>query len=219
MPVGGGPQAAGLSSPRRWAAELLHVWFAVLAPSDWFGPSPAIDAMLRRRFEREWHALRHRPAEEFLSDPGTALAAILLFDQIPRNLFRGSARSFASDGLARRIAREALRRGWDRRLGAGNHGEISSNVKRSRASQLGVGKPVKAWRQFMAMPLMHSERIADQRRALAFYVALGGPAVLAFARGHHRMIARFGRFAHRNELLGRKTTAAERAALDAGFAW
>lgn len=183
-----------VAARRRWAAELLHHWFHRLGPAQWFAPDAQVDAELRRRFARELSALRLRPAREFLRDPRTALAAVLLFDQLPRNLHRGSPRAYAGDALARAVARGALARGWDRPL-------------------------TRVQRQFLAMPLMHSEAIADQRAGVAYFADLGSPEILAFARSHHRMIARFGRFPHRNDVLARPATAAERAAVAAGFAW
>jgi uncharacterized protein (DUF924 family) len=182
------------AAPRRWAADLLHYWFHILRPGDWFRSSPAIDDELRRRFGRDLAMLRKRPAREFLGDPLTARAAVLLFDQVPRNIHRGSAQAFATDRLARTIARGIIRRGWDRGFGL-------------------------AERQFVAMPLMHSEQIADQRRSLACFAALGPRYGWPFARSHYRMIARFGRFPHRNAVLRRASTAAERRAVAAGFAW
>ena len=179
---------------RRWAAELLHVWFHKLRPTDWFAPDPRVDAMLRARFARELAGLSRRPAEAFLSDPHTALAAVLLFDQLPRNLYRGTRGAFATDALARAIATAALARGWD----------------------AGLTRPQ---RQFLAMPLMHSEGIADQRRSLETYAQLGTRYGWPFARSHYRMIARFGRFPHRNAVLGRISTAAEAAAVEAGHRW
>ncbi len=177
---------------RPWAAEILHVWFDILGPGDRFGGGAAIDTMLRQRFAREWHMLRHRPASEFLNDPLTARAAVLLFDQVPRNIFRDSPLAFASDPLARAIAKGALKNGWDRGLGDEQ-------------------------RQFLAMPLMHSEGIADQLWSLRYYS--DNPDVLAFARSHYRMIARFGRYPHRNAVLGRRSTPAEEAAVAAGNSW
>ncbi len=179
---------------RRWTAELLHFWFHTLGPRVWFAPDPRADAVLRRRFERELTRLGARPAREFLTDPLTALAAVLLFDQLPRNLYRKTARAFAFDPLARAIAIGALERGWDAML-------------------------TRAQRQFLAMPLMHSELIADQRRSLAVYARLGRRHGWPFAVSHHRMIARFGRFPHRNEVLGRKSGSAERSAVEQGYAW
>jgi uncharacterized protein (DUF924 family) len=179
--------------PRRWAAELLHVWFHELSPRNWFGSSAEVDAMLRRKFAPDYRALSRRPAAEFLGDLRLAQAAILLFDQIPRNIFRDTRRAFAADPLARDIAINVLNRGWDTRLPARE-------------------------RQFIAMPLMHSENIADQRISLSYF-AQNLPGNLSFARSHHRMIARFGRFPHRNRLLGRNTAVAERHAIANGFSW
>jgi uncharacterized protein (DUF924 family) len=184
-----------LAAPqRRWAAELLHVWFHQLSATDWFAPDPAVDAMLQRRFEAELRALASQPATAFLSDPLTALAAVLLFDQLPRNLYRGTPRAFATDPLARAIAKAALAGGWDRALTAPQ-------------------------RQFLAMPLMHSEAIADQRLSLKVFARLGRRYGWPFAVSHYRMVARFGRFPHRNAVLGRRSSAAEQAAIAAGNHW
>jgi uncharacterized protein (DUF924 family) len=184
-----------LAAPHtRWAAELLHFWFHRLRPRDWFRPSPMVDAQLARRFGRELAMLARCPPQAFLRDPRTALAAVLLFDQVPRNTRRGTPAAFATDRLARAITHGALRRGWDRRLAS-------------------------AERQFLAMPLMHSEAIADQRMSLAFYARLGARFGFPFACSHHRMIARFGRYPHRNQVLGRRSTPAETRAIAAGNAW
>ena len=177
-----------------WAAEILHYWFHQLRPDQWFGRNDVVDAALRRRFGRTLAMLGRRPAHGFLGDPLTARAAVLLFDQVPRNLFRDDARAFAYDPLARAIASGALARGWDRRM-------------------------ARSARHFLYMPLMHSEAIADQRRALELFARLGDSSALAFARSHARMIARFGRFPHRNAVLGRKSSAAELRAIAAGNAW
>lgn len=181
------------AAPRRWAAELLYVWFHDLGPAQWWGGSDAVDAMLRRRFARDLRALGSRPAREFLVDPLTARAAILLFDQIPRNIHRGSPEAYRFDPLARQLTRGMMARCWDRQA-----------PRRERP--------------FVYMPLMHSEKIADQRASLAIF-ASGPPANFTFARSHYRMIARFGRFPHRNAVVGRRSSAAEKAAIAAGFAW
>jgi len=179
---------------RPWAAELLHFWFHDLRPGQWFGRSDAVDSELDRRFSRELAALANEPGTNFLTDPLTARAAVLLFDQCPRNLHRDSALAFATDPLARTIARGAIARGWDR----------------------GLDKPA---RQFLYMPLMHSEAIADQRKSLQLYAALGDSFVLSFARAHYRMVARFGRFPHRNPVLGRRSSPAEERAVASGNHW
>ncbi len=177
---------------RRWAAELLHFWFHRLRPEQRFGSD--IDEVLRKRFASELQALCNRPATEFLDDPHTALAAIILFDQIPRNIHRGTPLAFACDPLARSICRAALAMGWDRGLN-------------------------REQRQFLVMPLMHSEQIADQLWSLRYFTALGPRHGAGFARSHHKMIARFGRYPHRNEVLGRASTEAEKRAVASGFAW
>lgn len=187
----GRPAAA---APPAWADALLHFWFHELDPALWFQRSDVVDQACRQRFGRWWMALRGRPAREFLRDPATARAAVLLFDQIPRNMYRDDPRAFTTDRLARAITRGALARGWTR------------------------GLPRHA-RQFLLMPLMHSEDRADQRLSLRLYARLGDAGVFGFARSHARMVARFGRFPHRNDVLGRRSTAAEQRAVAAGNAW
>ncbi|OCC23825.1 hypothetical protein MB02_08290 [Croceicoccus estronivorus] len=182
------------AAPRRWAAELLHFWFHKLTPQDWFGGSERVDAQLRARFGPDLAALSAMRADSFLTDPLTARAAILLFDQVPRNIHRGTAHTFAFDPLARAICRSALLRGWDKGL--------------SRQE-----------RQFLGMPLMHSEHITDQQWSMDYYTRLGSSFIRTFAKGHYDMVARFGRFPHRNDVLGRESTPAELAAVAAGHAW
>ncbi len=179
---------------RAWAADLLHFWFHELRPDQWFGRSDHIDEVCRRRFARDLERLRSRPPRDFLKDRETARAAVLLFDQIPRNLHRDDPRAFAADPLARAICLGAIGKGWHHCL-------------------------AKAERQFLYMPLMHSESIRDQRRSLRLFAELGDSFTFSFARSHYRMIARFGRFPHRNRLLGRASSAAERRAIEQGNAW
>ncbi|MBO9602081.1 MAG: DUF924 domain-containing protein [Novosphingobium sp.] len=181
------------AAPRRWAAELLHFWFHKLGPRDWFRGGPEVDEALRKRFERDLLSLFTQSADNFLTDPATARAAVLLFDQVPRNLYRGSAEAFAFDPLARHICTGVLAREWDKGL-------------------------TRVERQFLGLPLEHSEDIADQRASLAYFSQLDAHT-FAFARSHYRMIARFGRFPHRNAALGRTSTPAERAAIAAGNSW
>ncbi len=129
------------------------------------------------------------PPESFLDDARTALAAVILFDQLPRNMFRGHADQFMTDPLALAIARAAVDRGYDQDM-------------------------TKDEKAFLYMPFEHSENLADQRRALALFTALGDDWLLGFARKHHDIIERFGRFPHRNAILGRAPRPAELAAGD-----
>lgn len=180
-------------SPPAWASELLHFWFEELGPGDWFGGSKEVDARLEQGFEPVLLEQADKPFETFLSSRKTAQAAILLFDQVPRNIYRDTARAFAYDPLALALAKHCIAKGWDE------------------------GLP-DAQRQFVAMPLMHSENLADQEASLAYF-AQHLPGNLSFAKSHHAMIARFGRFPHRNDVLDRHTTAEEQEAIDQGFSW
>ena len=175
-----------------WRSDVLTFWFGLTPERQWKG-DPAFDAEIRRRFEGEWTAKRQLPAQSFLDDPQTALAAVILFDQFPRNMFRTHADQFATDHLALAIARIAIERGFDDRL-----------------------KP--AERAFLYMPFEHSERIDDQDRSIALFTALGDDWLLGFAHKHRAMIDRFGRFPHRNALLGRTPRPEEVAAGDV-FPW
>ena len=184
---------------RKEASALIDFWFAPPgAPSRfeqreiWFKVDPAFDAQCRERFG----ALRERAAAgdcaDWALEGEPCLALILLLDQLPRNLFRGSAKAFATDALARNAARAALDRGFDRSLPA-------------------------SWRQFIYLPFEHSEDLADQELSVKLAATLArDPAfarALDYAQRHHAIVARFGRFPHRNAALGRVSTAAEEAFL------
>ncbi|MGQ0558143.1 MAG: DUF924 family protein [Sphingosinicella sp.] len=171
-----------------WARALLDFWFAHGEQEWWRGPE-SFDQEVKARFFETWEAERQREAGAFLDSAELALAAVLLFDQAPRNMFRGHAEQFATDHLALAIAREAVARGFDDGLS-------------------------KDQRTFLYMPFQHSEALPDQVQALLLFSALGDARLLDFARKHHDIIARFGRFPHRNKLLGRKPTAMELAAGD-----
>ncbi|NMN03055.1 MULTISPECIES: DUF924 family protein [unclassified Novosphingobium] len=181
-------------TPRLWAQDLLHFWFVGLSPQARFASDPAIDALIVRRFAPLVRAMATQPLASLARDRDTLRAAVLLFDQVPRNAWRGSARAFAYDARAVALTRLALRRGWDRGLD-------------------------REARQFLLMPLMHSERRADQRESVARFTALGDSRIRSFALAHARMVLRFGRFPHRNAVLGRSSTPAEQRAVAAGNHW
>ncbi len=169
-----------------WEEDVTSFWFS-LAPEQWWRPGSELDRQVEERFAGLWAQLRQCPVETFLGSPAEALAAVLLFDQFPRNMFRGTAEQFATDHLARAIANAAIDRGYDDRI------------------------PVDR-RMFLYMPFEHSESMADQERSLLLFTALGDPDALQFAKQHYEMIQRFGRFPHRNALLGRAPRADEVAA-------
>lgn len=175
--------------PAITAREVVDYWRSG-GEALWFGKVPALDAALRARFL----ALHEEAARDSLAgwedSPEGALALLILLDQFPRNAFRGTARMYATDALALRVARAAIDAGHDRAV----------------ASELQV---------FFYLPLAHSERLADQELAVALTSRLGSPHAER-ARHHRDIVARFGRFPHRNGILGRTDTAAERAYLANG---
>ena len=180
--------------PADWAQQLLDFWFDAHGMDDWYGGGPEFDTEVRDLAEG-WHeALRSQPPESFLTDPDTALAAAILFDQVPRNLFRGHADAFATDELARAIARGIVANGWDQSW-------------------------PDARRQFAYLPFEHSEDIADQRESLRLMGQLADPMFADYAKKHFDIIDRFGRFPHRNEALGRTSRADEAAAIEEGRNW
>ena len=180
--------------PADWAQQLLDFWFDAHGMDDWYGGGPEFDAEVRDLAEGWYEALRSQPPESFLTDPDTALAAAILFDQVPRNLFRGHADAFATDELARAIARGIVANGWDQSW-------------------------PDARRQFAYLPFEHSEDIADQRESLRLFGQLSDPMFHDYAQKHFAIIDRFGRFPHRNHVLGRTTRPDEEAAVEEGKNW
>jgi len=171
-----------------WVREILDFWFAH-GWDDWWRPGKAFDLEIRERFLALWEERRENVPEEFLEGADDALAAVILFDQFPRNMFRGHADQFSTDPLALAIAKGAVERGHDDGMTPERRG-------------------------FLYMPFQHSEDSRNQRQSLLLFTALGDAEMLRYARLHHDVIARFGRFPHRNAILGRKPTAIEAAAGD-----
>jgi uncharacterized protein (DUF924 family) len=169
-----------------WRADVLKFWFG-LTYDEWWKGGPELDHRIRQGFLKLWTAKRRLPVERFLGDPLTALAAAILFDQLPRNMFRGHADQFATDHLALAIAKGAVNMGFDKELEPQERG-------------------------FLYMPFQHSEDLNDQNRSVLLFTQLGDEDQLGYARKHHDVIARFGRFPHRNAILGRAPRADEIAA-------
>jgi len=175
-----------------WRADVLQFWFG-LGYDQWFKGTSELDHKIRENFLKLWSEKRQLPAEEFLGDPLTALAAVILFDQFPRNMFRGHADQFATDHLALAIAKGALDAGFDDELA---HDE----------------------RKFLFMPFEHSEDLDDQNRSVLLFTQLGDDEQVLYAKKHRDVIERFGRFPHRNAMLGRAPRPDEIAAGDV-FPW
>jgi uncharacterized protein (DUF924 family) len=171
------------------AAELLAFWREA-GPSRWFKKDAQFDDIFRSRFLGDHEAAARGELDAWARSPEGALALLLLLDQFPRNAFRGSARMFATDAKGLALAKEALDQGFDMAVDA-------------------------ALRNFFYVPFMHSEELADQNRAVELTRPLDKEAH-HFAVLHRDIIARFGRFPHRNPILGRQTTPEEQQFLDEG---
>jgi len=164
------------------ALEVLRFWFDE-HPKDWFVKNPDLDAQIRRRFEALHQEAASGALEGWLDEPRACLARVILLDQFPRNMFRGDARAFATDALARAAARRILARGW--------------NARMTRSEQL-----------FAYLPFEHSESLEDQNLSCELIKDFE-PEQVRYALRHREIIDRFGRFPHRNGILGRQSTPAE----------
>lgn len=175
------------------AARVLDFWLGEIGPDGWYAGGAEIDARCREGFAPMWDEAMAGGWGLWLTSARGALAYVILTDQLPRNMFRGTAAAFASDPMARAAAKMAIDRGWDLALPAPE-------------------------RHFLYMPLEHSENLVDQDRAVRLFAdRLPGEAeYLLHARAHREVIRRFGRFPTRNAALGRPDTPAEAAWLAAG---
>jgi len=169
-----------------WRADVLKFWFG-LSPEQWWRGPPELDYRIKQQFLKLWTEKRRLPVDSFLGDPLTALAGVILFDQFPRNMFRGNAEQFATDELALGIAEGAVDRKLDEQL-----------------------QPIE--RSFLYMPFEHSENLENQNRAVLLQSETGNQEFIEAAKKHRGVIARFGRFPHRNPILGRAPRAEELAA-------
>lgn len=172
------------------AADVLSFWRDAGAER-WYKKNDGFDAKIRTRFLTTYHAAAAGNLSAWADTAESALALLIVLDQFARNMFRHAAQAFAADPLARRIADAAIARGFDQTV----TGEM---------------------RQFFYLPLMHSETLADQERCVELIRAAGLTGNISFAEQHADIIRRFGRFPHRNAVLGRATTAQEQAFLDTG---
>lgn len=167
-----------------WAEQVLKFWFDELQPVDWYKKNQTLDDDIKERFLALYQQLAGRSPETLYGPVRQVLAAVIVLDQLPRNMFRADPKSFASDGTALALAERAIVQGIDRELGP-------------------------AERTFLYMPYQHSEDQAVQARSIEIFTDLGNDNTLDFARRHQAIIDRFGRFPHRNEVLGRVSTPEE----------
>jgi uncharacterized protein (DUF924 family) len=168
---------------------VIDFWFRELTPDQWFeGDDPALDGLIRRRFGNMLAQARDGGLDDWAASPRGRLALIIVLDQFSRNIHRGSGESFVSDAKAQALTLEGIALGLDKVLNL-------------------------AERQFFYMPLMHAEDIALQQQCVGQFEALKQEVegILGFATRHAAIIERFGRFPHRNKIVGRTSTAEEEA--------
>jgi uncharacterized protein (DUF924 family) len=164
--------------------EVLDFWFSEDAERHWFASTPAFDQEIRRRFAGRCARAAGGELRGWEETPEGCVALCILLDQMPRNMFRGSPRAFATDAKALAVAARAVNLGFDRDL-APEH------------------------KQFLYLPFVHSEDVANQVRALALFEAANLRDALGFVKGRLALVRRFGRFPHRNAILGRTSTPEE----------
>lgn len=174
--------------------QILEFWLDKVGEQGWYIQDKALDQEIRDKFLTTWEAACQGKFSMWLTYPTGALAYIVLTDQFPRNMFRGDARAFETDALARAVAKKAIDMKWDMK----------------------IDEPA---RQFFYLPLMHSENLCDQERCIRMFMdhmPETGMANLLHARAHREVIRLFGRFPFRNEALGRHSTCAEKDYVSAG---
>ena len=171
-------------------AEILAFWRGA-GGERWYRRDDAFDAEVRRRYLALWQQAGTGQLSSWEATDDGALALTIVLDQFPRNMFRDDSRTYASDALAREVASRAIARGADKRVDA-------------------------ALLEFLYMPFMHSEHLPDQLRCIELFREAGNTENLKYAEDHAGIVARFGRFPHRNRILGRATTPEEQAFLDRG---
>jgi uncharacterized protein (DUF924 family) len=167
-----------------WAGDVLRFWFEETRREQWFKKDPAFDADIRRRFLALHEVLAAFTGETMLADARTALAAVIVFDQMSRNMFRDTPRAFATDARARWLAQGAVAKGLDAGM-------------------------TKDERMFLYLPFEHAEDARAQEQCVLLMASLGDSELTKWAQAHKDIIDRFGRFPHRNAILGRASTPEE----------
>jgi len=171
-------------------AQRVVAFWREAGPALWFAKDEQFDARFRERFLRDHEAAARGELTQWQATPEGALALVILLDQFPRNAFRGTSRMYDTDAMARKVANTAFASGYDQKL-------------------------PRELQKFLVLPFAHSEDLADQERSVALARRIG-PDDLAHAEHHRDIVRRFGRFPHRNEILGRESTPAEKHYLDNG---
>jgi len=166
------------------ASDVIKFWFTEKIKPRWFNSTPEFDQLLRDRYLETYKAAVNGELSEWSATPDGSLALVIIFDQFPLNMFRSMAQGFLTEADSRRVASDAIDKQFD---------EMLSEEQKA----------------FLYMPFMHSETLDDQDKSIALYEKAGLSENLKFARHHREIVIRFGRFPHRNEILGRSSTPEE----------
>ncbi|MGB5438628.1 MAG: DUF924 family protein [Gammaproteobacteria bacterium] len=166
------------------ADDILEFWFSEESRARWFASTPEYDRLVKDRFEATWRQACNGELDDWEETAAGALALVIVLDQFPLNMFRNQAESFSSEEQSRQVARRAIGNGFDIEL-------------------------ADEYMAFFYLPFMHSESLADQDRSVMLFETAGLEDNLKWARSHREIIRRFGRFPHRNKILGRESTPEE----------
>ena len=166
------------------ANDILDFWFSEESRARWFKSTPEYDREVKQRFEGVWQQARNGELADWEDTAAGAVALVIVLDQLPLNMFRDQPESFSTEEQSRDVARRAIRNGFDIEL-------------------------ADEFMAFMYLPFMHSESLVDQDRSVMLFETAGLEDNLKWARSHREIVQRFGRFPHRNKILGRESTAEE----------
>ena len=164
--------------------DILDFWFSDRIRKQWFSSTPALDQEIKERFEPFWEKAAAGELDAWRESAEGCLALVIIFDQLPLNMYRGDAKSFSTEAASRDVAHHAIHQGFDKELN-------------------------KEQQAFLYMPFMHSELLEDQDLAVELFSAAGLEGNLHYAKHHRSIVQRFGRFPHRNAILGRESTPEE----------
>lgn len=161
--------------------DVLDFWFKELSPQNWWEKNASLDNTIAERFKSTLKAVQENRLSSWRKTPEGSLAEIIVLDQFSRNIYRNQKKAFANDAQALLLAKEAIAKGYDKKL---------SFIER----------------KFMYMPFMHSESLAEHKTAIELFSIPGLEESLEYEKQHQAIIERFGRYPHRNAILGRKST-------------
>jgi len=165
-------------------ADILEYWYSEFMQKHWFSSTPALDGEIREKYQRLWERAAEGELDHWQDSPDGALALVIVLDQFPLNMFRGKPEYFRTERKAVEVTLDALKKGFDKQLSKDRLG-------------------------FLLMPLMHSERIEEQDLSVKLFHQYELTANIKFAEHHRELVRKYGRFPHRNAILGRENTPAE----------